>query len=759
LRSNKFSAQSRGSEIFNPGGEDKYDINNRIKPDFEYIDIMVDQMIQFNRSHNILFFISIFSLIIACQGDSMHESQPYTNRLATSSSPYLLQHAHNPVDWFPWGEEAFEKARREDKPIFLSIGYSTCHWCHVMAHESFEDEDVARLMNENFVCIKVDREERPDIDQLYMAAATTLIGRGGWPLTIVMSPDKRPFFAGTYFPRESAPGRVGLLELLPKIAEAWKTQRSEIEGAADQIFKALQQKIPAGAGQILDEVVLNRASADFKRNYDAVEGGFGSAPKFPSAHNLVFLLREGYRTGDTTISDMALHSLRQMRFGGIFDHIGFGFHRYSTDARWHVPHFEKMLYDQANLMLAYTEAWELSRDPLFLQTIQEIFLYLSVKLKSPEGAYYSAEDADSEGVEGKFYVWSWEELLEIMGPEKLAKYAPVFGLEITGNFEDEASRKPSGENIFHMDSVADHHELLQSEEWVELRKQLEQVRERRIHPGLDHKILADWNGLTLSALSRAATATEDMRYQKAARTLAEYLRCEILQDDELVLHMPESSSNKVAGFLDDYSFIIQGFRYYYEASFDADFLKLAIQLQKIQLEKFWDEAHGGFFFTETENSDVFIRQKEIYDGAIPSGNSVAAENLYYLGRLAEIPAWESLSSKIGATFSEQVIRAPRGFSALLQTVQVHVNGSQEIVIAGDTNDLKAATQVIQKYYKPFKLLLYRPNEGFETIEDISGFLSYQKAIDGSLTVYICENYACQYPETDLLSLEKRLQGK
>lgn len=547
-----------------------------------------------------------------------------------------------------------------------------------------------------------------------------------------------------------------MLDLLPKITDAWHTQREEINAAADQIISALQQKTPEQAGDLLDGDVLARASSDFKRNYDSVEGGFGSAPKFPSPHNLVFLLREGYRKGDSTISNMALHSLKQMRLGGIFDHIGFGFHRYSTDAKWHVPHFEKMLYDQVNLMLAYTEAWELSRDPLFLQTIEEIFVYLSDKLKSPAGAYYSAEDADSDGEEGKFYVWSWEELQEVMDDDQLATYAAIFGLRGEGNFDDEASRQPSGKNIFDIDSDSEYEPLVNGREWTQLREKLYRIREDRIHPGLDNKILADWNGLALSALSRAASATGKSHYTKAASGLAKYLKEEIIRDDQ-VLHMPESANNKVDGFLDDYSFIIQGFRNYYETTFDAEYLEIALRLQRTQLSKFWDEDGGGFFFTEAGDSNLFIRQKEIYDGAIPSGNSVAAENLYYLGRLAEKPEWEQLSSKIGETFSEQVNRAPRGFSALLQTVQTHVNGTREIVIAGDSKDIADARGVLRKFYDPFKLTLYRPNEDFDLIEDISGFLSYQKAIDGGLTVYICQDYACQYPATDLPALEKALQ--
>lgn len=685
----------------------------------------------------------------------MIEKHPHTNQLIHSTSPYLLQHAHNPVNWFPWGDEAFEKAKLEDKPIFLSIGYSTCHWCHVMAHESFEDEEVASLLNENYVCIKVDREERPDIDQLYMAAATTLIGRGGWPLTIVMSPDRRPFFAGTYFPKTSAPGRVGMLDLLPRISEAWNTQRGEIEEAANQIIQALQQQ-QTEMGQTLGEDVLTSAVTDFKRNYDEHEGGFGAAPKFPSSHNLVFLLREGFLRNDETSTKMVLHSLRQMRLGGLFDQVGFGFHRYSTDAKWHVPHFEKMLYDQANLMLAYTEGWQMSNAPLFKQTVEEIFQYLTLKLRSPAGAYYSAEDADSEGEEGKFYVWDWSELLAVLGEDELERIAPYFGLKPEGNFEDEATRTASGLNIFHLNGELDLSNVLGDEQWKRTRKKLYDLREARIHPGLDNKILTDWNGLTLTALSRAAQATGEDHYKVAASELAHYLKNEMIDENGNLLHMVGKHQN-IEGFLDDYSFVIQGFRAFYEISFEVEFLEMAVTLQEVQIDQFWDEKDGGFFFTADGNTELFIRQKEIYDGAIPSGNSIAAENLYYLGRITEKPLWETLSLRIGEAFSKQVNRAPRGFSALLQAVQVQTAGSKEIVIAGDRDDLQAATESIRKYYDPFRLLLYRPNKDFNAIEEVSGFLAYQKAIDGDFTVYICENYACQQPQTTIKGLERALQ--
>ncbi len=687
----------------------------------------------------------------------MNNKTPFTNRLINSSSPYLLQHAHNPVDWYEWGEEAFQKARDEDKPIFLSIGYSTCHWCHVMAHESFEDADVARLLNENYVCIKVDREERPDIDQFYMAAATRLIGRGGWPLTIVMGHDKRPFFAGTYFPRESKPGRVGMLDLLPRITKAWETQRDEVTAAADQIIDALQQPKGTRKREALTGEILQAAVTDFKRNYDSKEGGFGSAPKFPSPHNLVFLLREGYRTGDSSITDMALHTLKAMRLGGIYDQVGFGFHRYSTDAQWLVPHFEKMLYDQATLLLAYTEAWQISQDPLFLQTMEEIYHYLMDELISPRGGFYSAEDADSEGEEGKFYVWSWEELSEILAADELTYISEHFGIKPEGNFDDEASRKPSGRNIFHTEAGDKSQSILKDQNWHSIRLKLKGVREKRIHPSLDNKILSDWNGLMLTALSRAAQATGDPRYREASVNLAKFIKDEMITSNGQLLHMSGSSGNSVGGFLDDYSFVIQGLRAVYEVTYEPEYLSLAIQLQQIQIDKFWDREAGGFFFTAEGESELIIRQKEIYDGAIPSGNSIAAENLYYLGRLSENPAWEVLSHRIGESFSVEVTRGPRGAGALLQTVQVQVAGSREIVIAGGAAGLSSATELIRRFYNPFKLILYRPNTEPEGIEEIAGFLAYQKAIEGGFTVYICENYACQQPQTNLEGLETALQ--
>ncbi|MCF7823813.1 MAG: thioredoxin domain-containing protein [Candidatus Marinimicrobia bacterium] len=689
----------------------------------------------------------------------MTQIYKYTNRLALSSSPYLLQHAHNPVNWYPWGSEAFDLARHENKPIFLSIGYSTCHWCHVMAHESFEDESVANLLNEHFISIKVDREERPDIDQLYMTVATSLIGRGGWPLTIVMDHNKHPFFAGTYFPKVSSSGRMGMLDLLPRISDAWKNQREEISNDMDQILASIQQQNETIKGDYLGEEILEKAAGAFRQAYDPEAGGFGSAPKFPSPHNLVFLLREGYRTGNSSYTDMAVNTLKKMRLGGLFDHIGYGFHRYSTDASWHVPHFEKMLYDQATLLTAYTEAWEATGDPLFRRTMDEIFSYLTDNLKSPSGAYYSAEDADSDGGEGLFYIWSWKELEDVVGTDQLDLLSIAFGLNSKGNFKDEASGQPSGKNIFHLSSEESFQVLYRTGDWEKLRQKLYTIRELRAHPGLDDKILCDWNGLLLASLSQAARVTGDERFELAAKDLAEYIKTSLIGQDGRLLHMPKRDSVSIYGFLDDYSFVIQGFRQYYELSYDTKFLEEAIRLQNIQLENFWDQEAGAMFFTDGRNKDLLIRQKEIYDGAIPSGNSVTAANLHFLGRITENPAWESLSREIGAVFSEQINRSPRGFAALLQSTQIQVSGSEEWVIAGERSDLEAVTDMLKNYYNPFALTLYRPNKDFDTIEKIAGFLSYQKSIDGGLTVYICQDYVCQKPITDIENLRFTLEGR
>ena len=695
----------------------------------------------------------LLQVIVSCRSDPEGVSMTHTNRLINATSPYLRQHAHNPVDWYPWGAEAFDRALAEDKPVFLSIGYSTCHWCHVMAHESFEDSAVAKLLNDHFICIKVDREERPDIDQLYMAAATTLIGRGGWPLTIIMGADKRPFFAGTYFPRESSQGRVGLLELLPGIQNAWLNQRTEISAAADQIVQALQDQTPELAGESLDKTILTRAATEFKSQYDAVDGGFGRAPKFPSPHNLVFMLRQGQVNDDGELTHMALQTLRAMRLGGLFDQIGFGFHRYSTDSQWHLPHFEKMLYDQATLMLAYTEAWQVSRDPLFKNTVAEIFAYLGSKLHSSSGAFYSAEDADSDGEEGKFYVWSYSELAEILSEATLTRLTPYFKLNPEGNFKDEAGGQSSGTNIFHLRDLDAYQATQGDSTWAQTREQLYAIREQRVKPGLDDKILCDWNGLVLTALSRAARVFDSAEYQETAQRLAAYLLSDMLDSEGQLIHVRTGSTETVPAFVDDYSFLIQGLRNLYEATFNTTYIEQALRLQGEQIRHFWDVESGAFFYAQAGEDALFLRQKEIYDGAIPSGNSIAVENLYYLGRISENREWEDLASQIGRVFASQVKQAPRAFGALLQGVQPIVYGSREVVIAGTEVQRESAMRLLSNRYDPFCLFLYNPSGEADHIWSIAPFLEHQKAVDKRLTVYICENYTCQIPIIGLDDLQ------
>ena len=439
--------------------------------------------------------------------DDPNQKETYVNRLAESSSPYLLQHKNNPVDWYPWGNEAFKKAAELDIPIFLSIGYSTCHWCHVMAHESFEDEQVAQLLNENFISIKVDREELPEIDHVYMSVCQAMTGRGGWPLTIIMTPDKEPFFAGTYFPKNGSFGRPGMMELLPSIADAWKNKRAELVQSAEKINEYLVKSNTKELGTPLSKAILKETYSQFVNRYDKNHGGFGTQPKFPSPHNLVYLLRYHHMTDDKTALKMVEKTLQEMRLGGIFDHVGYGFHRYSTDKEWLVPHFEKMLYDQAMLVMAYTEAFQITGKPEYKKTAEEILTYVQRDMTDAKGGFYSAEDADSEGEEGLFYIWSIQELQSIIGEKDTQFIQNIFNLTLEGNFKDEASGQSTGKNIFHLKtSISNSKDLKQ---FSQIREKIFHVREKRIHPLKDDKILTDWNGLMIAAMAKAGVAFQD----------------------------------------------------------------------------------------------------------------------------------------------------------------------------------------------------------------------------------------------------------
>ncbi|HJX13904.1 MAG TPA: thioredoxin domain-containing protein, partial [Dehalococcoidales bacterium] len=522
------------------------------------------------------------------------------NRLAREKSPYLLQHAANPVDWYPWGDEAFGKAARENKPVFLSIGYSTCHWCHVMAHESFEDPEVGRLLNEGFVAVKVDREERPDIDMLYMTVCQAMTGSGGWPLTILLTPDRRPFYAGTYIPRESRYGRLGLLELLPRIRELWTTRPNDLPDSAARITATLQRAVALPPGAELGEDVLHRAWEELAPRFDTRYGGFGTAPKFPSPHNLTFLLRYGKRTGREEARDMVERTLRAMRRGGIHDHIGFGFHRYATDPTWLVPHFEKMLYDQALLATAYLEAYQATGREEYARTAREIFTYVRRDMTAPEGAFYTAEDADSEGVEGKFYVWTSAEIKQILAPGEADLFTRVFNIREEGNFADGAESGRTGHNIPHLTRPLEEISaelqipLSKLEQKLEaIRRKLFTHREQRVRPHRDDKILTDWNGLMIAALALGARALGEPEYAAAARQAADFILNNLVGPDGRLLHRYRDGEAAIPAHLDDYAFLVHGLVELYEATFEVGYLERALALNRQLLEHFWDGGNGG----------------------------------------------------------------------------------------------------------------------------------------------------------------------
>lgn len=698
------------------------------------------------------------------------------NRLKYEKSPYLLQHAYNPVDWYPWGEEAFEKARKENKPVFLSIGYSTCHWCHVMEHESFEDEQVARLMNESFVSIKVDREERPDLDNIYMTICQMLTGHGGWPLTIIMTPDNKPFFAGTYFPKESRFGRMGMLELAPLVKQIWETRCDEVLGSADKIIDALRgESRSSEGGQGLDRSTLELAYKQLSDRFDSVHGGFGSSPKFPTAHNFLFLLHYWKRglTGLTDGGDNALSmvekSLEAMRLGGVYDHIGFGFHRYSTDPEWLVPHFEKMLYDQALLAIAYVEAYQATGKEIYKNTAREIFTYVLRDMTSPEGGFYSAEDADSEGEEGKFYLWTEEEILEILGQEEGGLFIQIFNVRKGGNFSEETTGEKTGGNILHlrtpMTKVAFFLNVPEQEleERIEsARAKLFSVRENRVHPYKDDKILADWNGLMIAALAKAGQAFDEPEYVEAAKRASDFVLHKMRGENGRLLHRYREGGAGIQGNLDDYVFLIWGLIELYEAAFDVSYLKTALDLNEDLVNHFWDDEGGGFYFAPDDGEKLLVRRKEIYDGALPSGNAVAMLNLLRLGRMTANSGLEQKAARILIAFSSRIKQTPLAYTQLMVALDFAVGPSYEIVIVGDprADDTKAMLKALRSRFIPNKVMLLRPvEEESPAIVGIAKFTEDQRSLDGKATAYVCRNYVCELPTTDINGMLELLREK
>ncbi len=681
----------------------------------------------------------------------------HQNRLAREKSPYLLQHADNPVDWYPWGEEAFEAARREDKPIFLSIGYATCHWCHVMEHESFEDPEVAALMNRTFVSIKVDREERPDIDQVYMTVCQMLTGSGGWPLTILMTPDRRPFYAATYLPKEIRFGRPGMMELVPRVDELWRTQREMLLKSAGEIVGHLERATGSAAAGDLPADLPARAASELTSRYDAQLGGFGSAPKFPSPHNLLFLLQHARLTGDRHSTEMVDQTLAAMRRGGIWDHVGWGFHRYSTDREWLVPHFEKMLYDQAMLALAEVEAWRATGDEAHARTAREILDYVLRDMTSSQGAFFSAEDADSEGQEGRFYLWTRAQLAAALTPDELELVEKVWGVRAEGNFRDEATGGPTGANILHLVEPLDRTARALgvtssdlSKRLEAVRKKLFTVREARVHPLKDDKVLADWNGLMAAAMARAGAVLDEPQYVHAAERALAFVTTRMRDAKGRLLHRYRDHDAAVPAFLDDHAFLVWGLLELYDATLDPAHLERALAVQADQ-ERFWDDGGGGYFLTPPDGEDLLVRPKDAYDGAMPSGNSVAVASLLRLARLTGREEFEERANAAAAAFAAELGRQPSAHCHLIAALELAAVPAAEIVLVGPAHDdgMRALLGVVRHQAAPGSTVLMVPSDARGTlVRRLAPFTSSFEALEGRPTAYVCRGFACQLPTTD-----------
>jgi len=689
------------------------------------------------------------------------------NRLIREKSPYLRQHADNPVEWYPWEETAFAAAKRLNRPIFLSIGYSSCHWCHVMAKESFEDDETARLLNENFISIKVDREERPDVDALYMAVCQMLSGSGGWPLTVFLTPDRQPIFAGTYFPKDSRFGITGFKDLILRIAGAWKTNTRDLVGSAERIAAALSRAGDAPPGGPLGPEILDEAFHQLSSEYDHVHGGFGGSPKFPLAHRLFFLLRYADRTGNRRALEMVDETLLAMRRGGIFDQLGFGFHRYATDSGWRIPHFEKMLYDQALLTMAYTEAYQVTGREEFRRTVIETTSYVLRELASPEGGFFTSEDADSEGEEGRFYLWDAGEIRSSLTPAEAEFAVRFFGLRPEGDLAAAADPNPASHVLRLGPSPAALAEELgiSSREFLKraaaVRAHLRAVRARRPRPFKDTKILTDWNGLMIAALTKAARALDRDELAASAEKAVAFIRRR-LNTDGILRHRYAEGEAAVAAFLDDYAFLIWGLIEVYETGYDPDRLAWALRLTEDLMDHFWDEAGGGFFLTRRESRDLPLRRKEVYDGALPSGNSVMVGNLLRLGRLTGRPELEKAAGKIVDAAADRIARTPGAHTQFLCGLDFAFGPSREIAVVGAPGDssTRRLLEPLRKRFLPRETVILRPaDEESPAILELAPYVRAMTAVNGRPTAYVCSNFHCASPTTNPKTLLEALENR
>jgi uncharacterized protein YyaL (SSP411 family) len=669
------------------------------------------------------------------------------NRLIFEKSPYLLQHAENPIDWYPWGEAAFNRARDEDKPVFISIGYSTCHWCHVMAHESFEDEEVAQVINRHFIAIKIDREERPDLDNTYMAVCQMMTGSGGWPLNLVLTPEKKPFFAATYIPRTPRMGMAGLTSILEKIAELWLTDRVRLLRTGEEVQQALLGLDQGGTNRRpLSDAPLRKAFEQYVQTFDRHDAGFGSAPKFPTPHNLSLLLRIWQRTGEEEAREMALQTLQRLRLGGIFDQIGFGLHRYSVDARWLVPHFEKMLYDQALAAGAYLDAWLATQDTFYAQSAREILNYVRRDLGHPEGGFYCGEDADSEGTEGTFYLWTPAQVREVLGKELGTVFCRSFGISEEGNFE--------GKNIPHLDediATLAQRVGVDPEQLAHLltegRRQLFAARQKRERPHRDDKILAGWNGLAIAALARAGAVLNEAELIEAARRAADFVLANLRRADGRLLRRWRQGEAAVPAFLEDYAFLGWGLTELFLAGFDSRYLESARELTDAMLNLF-EDGRGGLFDTGADAETALIRGHTLQDGAIPSGTSVAALNLLRLGRLTGNTAMEAKGEELLAASLDQVNRYPAAYAQLLVALDYALGPKIEVILVPGAEERphQALLTELRMHFLPrMQAILYRPAD--KQLERLAPIVQGKGPIEGVAAAWVCRDQTCLPPVT------------
>jgi len=666
----------------------------------------------------------------------------HDNRLALEKSPYLLQHRHNPVDWYPWGEEAFNAARAQGKPIFLSVGYATCHWCHVMERESFEDDEVAALLNRSFISIKVDREELPDVDQIYMNAVHAMGMRGGWPMSIVMTPDLKPFFGGTYFPRPN------FMHLLLELNRVWTDERHKIDEVSENLVRHLTSNASYVGGDVaLSDALFSKAFAYDLTQFDATWGGFSPAPKFPPSMQLRLLLRIHRRTGSEKALEMVTTTLDRMARGGMYDHLGGGFARYSTDAQWLVPHFEKMLYDNAQLSLAYLEAFQATGTPMFAEVARETLDYVLRDMTSPEGGFYSAEDADSEGVEGKFYVWTLEELATHLTAEELELFNRVYGVTRGGNFEH--ANVLNLQKDFSWAIKAD--PRLQS-----AHQKLKAVRDARIHPLKDDKQLSSWNGLMIAAMAKGYQVLRDSRYLEAARRSAQFLQSRLYSDGTLHRRYRDGEV-RYAGTLEDYAFVIQGLLTLYEADFQARWVTWALDLQRIQDARFWDEAQGGYFYTPTDAADLLVRTREFTDGALPNPNAIAALSLMQLSALTLEPALKAKAERVFQAAGKPLEQYPGAFAQLLIAIDFYLDDTKEVALIGrlEAEETRKMLETLQGVFAPNKVLALAGPEDTERLP----LLEHRPLLQERTTVYVCEDAACRRPTHDIAEVLALVQER